>query len=92
MINGSCGGNLNNWQLTFMVSVTDFAIFLFSFLICTEIEIELTKLSQAQADLGAIVSSVPEYCNKASYMNFLKNFTVHIKVMFTLNCSLLSVQ
>ena len=54
----------------------------------------------AHAFLRDIMGSVSDYCNKvniaklkkrASHMNFF-GFPVHIKVMFTLYCNLLSVQ
>ena len=52
--------------------------------------LKVTHEDNVQAYLGDIVGLVPDHCNKASHKFF--GFPVHIKVMFTLYCSLLSVQ
>ena len=48
------------------------------------------------ACLRDIVGLVPEHCNKVKYQESGSHkffgFSVHIKVMFTLNCIVLSVQ
>ena len=44
-----------------------------------------------QAYLGDLAGSVPDHCNHGELHEFF-GFPVHIKVMFTLYCNLLSVQ
>ena len=44
-----------------------------------------------EADLGDIAGLVPDHHSKASHRNFF-GFLVHLKVMFILHCSLLSVE
>ena len=44
-----------------------------------------------EVDLGDIAGLVPDHHNKASHTNFF-GFPMHIKVMFILCCSLLTVE
>lgn len=48
---------------------------------------------EIRAYLGEIVDLVLDHCHKASHMNLTSiGYPVHIKVLFTPYCSLLSVQ
>ena len=56
--------------------------------------IHIFKNGNVQAYFGDTVGLVPDHCNKVNIavkeVRLIFGFPVHVKVMFTLNCNLLS--
>ena len=66
-----------------------------SLIACRRFTLWATREAHIETYLGDIVRQIPDHCRKCEYyskMSQFFGFPVHIKIMFTLYCSLLSVQ